>query len=91
MRRMLAAGLLCVVSLCLFPESTMAALKVEEVPTFQVRARVVSVAGKEPAAGMRFSFHLGHSPAESVGGGWSNWMKFDRGQVEAEALARLRK
>jgi hypothetical protein len=59
-------------------------LRPEEAPTFQLRARVASVEGKEPA-GRKFAFRLGvpGAAAKSEGKEWSEWLKFERPQVEA--------
>src|SRR5262245_58583042 len=52
-------------------------VKVEDVPTFTMRARVVSSLGK-PAAGRRFVMHLRGATTELDGDAWTPWWKFDR-------------
>jgi Beta-galactosidase trimerisation domain len=58
-------------------------LKPEEVPTFKLRARVTSLGGQEPDKA-KLSFHVaGGKPANVTGAEWSEWLPFDRAQVEA--------
>ena len=59
-------------------------LREEEVPTFQLRGRVLSVGGRTPTK-ETFTFRLDVSGAavSSAGVQWSNWLKYDRPQVEA--------
>ena len=63
-----------------------AKLKPEEVPTFELRARVVKIADRQPAAAKQtFSFRFG-APSNQVrteGGQWSDWLKFESEQIEA--------
>ena len=59
-------------------------LRVSDVPTFQLRARVVKLGGEEPAS-KKFTFRLGvPGKAETaVGNAWSEWLKFEKPQAEA--------
>jgi hypothetical protein len=59
-------------------------LKPADAPTFQLRARVVTQAGKEPA-GKKFAFNLGaQSKQVNVEGtNWSDWITFGPAQIEA--------
>lgn len=61
-----------------------AAPKPEEVPTFQVRGRVIQVAGEKPA-GRKFTYRLstGGQSATTEGDAWSEWLSFGRDQIEA--------
>src|SRR5207253_9478066 len=56
----------------------------DTVPTFQLRARVVSIHGGPPA-GRKFAFRLAapDAPVFSVGDAWSDWLRFDRPHAEA--------
>lgn len=60
-----------------------ARLTPEEVPTFQLRGHVVSLQGQAPT-GKSFTYRLssGSGQATSTGTDWSDWIKFDRPQVE---------
>lgn len=62
-----------------------AALKVEEVPLFQWRARALSVAGE--TAGKKLTFRLGTGQAAADVGQWSDWVKFDTAQAQAALRA----
>ena len=57
-------------------------LRVEDVPKFSMRARVVSAGGKA-AAGRRYVFHLRGATSELDGGTWTAWWKFDRNMAGA--------
>jgi hypothetical protein len=59
-------------------------LAAEEVPTFQLRGRVLSIDGRTPPS-QTFTFHLGVSSAvvTTTGVRWSEWLKYERPQVEA--------
>lgn len=64
-------------------------VRAEEVPTFQLRARVVTVGGQEPA-GKKFVYRLEvpKSPQQTAfGSDWSPWMTFSR--TDAEALLKV--
>src|SRR5262249_24551237 len=63
-------------------------LSPDEVPTFWLRARVVS-AGQQPPAGRTFTFRFDvPSAVMSVSGdAWSDWLQFGRSQVK-DALTR---
>lgn len=57
----------------------------EQVPTFQLRARVAAIGGQKPD-GKKFAFRFSNVPGAAVtmaGGDWSDWLKFERPQVEA--------
>ncbi len=57
-------------------------LRTEDVPTFQLRARVVS-AGGEAKAQKKYTFRLRGLNAAAPLGEWSDWLKFERAQAEA--------
>lgn len=59
-------------------------LRPGDVPTFQLRARVLKLGGEEPA-GKRFSFRFGvpGKTEAAVGNAWSDWLKFELDQVVA--------
>ncbi len=80
MRTFVSLGLLFIL-----PSSGMAqrGLKPEEVPTFQLRARVVEQQGKVPAD-KKFSFRLDASNRvmKTTGGEWSDWLVFGQKEVE---------
>jgi Beta-galactosidase trimerisation domain len=59
-------------------------LRADEVPTFQLRARVLSVGGRKPA-GRKLTFRLDATGAAvtAAGSTWSDWLIFDRPRVEA--------
>lgn len=61
-----------------------AQLKPEQVPAFQIRARVTQIADQPPGE-RKFTFRCGDGSAPSAvaGDAWSEWIKFDRPQVEA--------
>ena len=64
-----------------------AALDAATVPTFQLRARVTSCAGKAPE-GKTFSFLLAWAEQANVtGNAWSGWLSFGPKQIE-DALKR---
>lgn len=75
--------LLVLVALTPFSPQAGAAPKAEEVPTFQLRARVTSVGGAAPTDQSKFNFRVGSAAAPAAGGAWSEWIKYDRAQVEA--------
>jgi hypothetical protein len=60
------------------------ALRVDDVPAFEIRARILSIGGWPPGQ-RRFPLTLGvPAPAgTAVGGAWSNPIRFDRPQAEA--------
>jgi hypothetical protein len=65
-----------------------AGLRTEDVPTFQLRMRVVKVGGRE-AAGQKFMYRLAkpNSPQVTASGSeWTEWMTFARS--DAETLLR---
>jgi hypothetical protein len=81
--RLVRAVIVALLALCAVVAH--AALLPEQAPTCQIRARVVSFGGKEPAQ-QNFSFALAGVPdasATAAGSGWSDWMPFGRPQVEA--------
>ncbi len=53
----------------------------EQVPTFTLRARVAQVGGKSPEAS-KLTVHLGSASATLSGPAWSEWLAFDRTQVD---------
>lgn len=59
-------------------------LKPEDVPTFQLRARVASIGGEKPE-GQEFSFRFGVGGEQVVTNGsqWSDSLPFEREQIEA--------
>ncbi len=59
-------------------------LKPDEVPTFEVRARVRGVAGQVPT-GKKFTFRLsaGGQAATTEADAWSDWLEFGPPQIEA--------
>lgn len=59
-------------------------LKPDDAPTFQLRARVVSLASKPPD-GKKFKFQLSvpAPTAAAAGSEWSDWLKFGADQVTA--------
>jgi Beta-galactosidase trimerisation domain len=61
-----------------------AGLPAEEVPTFRLRARVLSVA-RQPPTGKEFVFRYSvpSAAARATGDGWSDWLIFGRPEVEA--------
>ena len=64
--------------------SLQADLKPEEVPGFRLRAHVVTVGGEQPD-GRKFSFRFsaGGKQAAAEGKAWSDWLPFEREQIEA--------
>ena len=82
------ATLTTIVSLFLWPTLVHAQLKPEEVPTFAVRVRVTSVGGEKPD-GKKFSFRygVGGQSATAEGGQWTDWLRFERSQIEAARTA----
>ncbi|MDB6031112.1 MAG: hypothetical protein JWM16_1450, partial [Verrucomicrobiales bacterium] len=57
------------------------ALTPDQVPGFKVRARVMSAPGA--TAEKPFRFQIGTaSPQKAVAGAWSEWMAFDRAEIE---------
>lgn len=75
---------ICFVVLSL-PEIAVSQLAPEQVPVFQLRARVVTVKQQKPADDQVFTFRLGNGekPEKTPGGEWSEWIAFDRPQIEA--------
>ncbi|MDQ2732032.1 MAG: hypothetical protein M3Y56_10260, partial [Armatimonadota bacterium] len=67
--------LTALVTLLLSTPPTRAALKPEEVPLFDLRVRVASVAGQEPGD-RKFNLTLAGQHAVAEGNGWSDWMSF---------------
>lgn len=67
------------------PPMAHAQLKPEQVPTFRLRARVVSADGKAPtAAGFKFQWAgIPSDKAASKDSGWSEWLSFGQPQVAA--------
>ena len=61
-------------------------LKPEELPEFQLRARVVSLAGQVPES-KKFSFGLAGVNGVAEGSGWSAEIKFGRPQAESTLIA----
>ena len=57
--------------------------KPEEVPMFQLRARVTGTNGAAPAADHKFTFRVGSAATHATGSSWGEWLKYDRAQVEA--------
>ena len=59
-------------------------LKPEDVPSFQLRARVLAVGGQEPGE-KKLALHLDVPNVSSTAAGkeWSDWMKFGPAQAEA--------
>ncbi|HUT34456.1 MAG TPA: beta-galactosidase trimerization domain-containing protein [Planctomycetota bacterium] len=59
-------------------------LRPDDVPTFQLRARVVKIGGEEPG-NRKFTFRFGvPGRAETAAGNaWSEWLKFELDQVVA--------
>jgi len=76
-----AAFCLAVFSLC--SPLTYAALKPDQIPLFQWRARVITSEGKKPD-GKKFSITFGvqGSAVQVEGDGWSVWTNFDRKHAE---------
>ena len=64
--------------------SLRADLKPEEVPRFRLRAHVVTVGGERPD-GRKFSFRFntGGKSSAAEGNAWSDWLPFEREQIEA--------
>ncbi len=62
----------------------------KDLPTFEVRARVLTVAGASPQQEQEFNFHFDVTcdPVTAKGGEWSGWMKFGRKQVKEAKAAR---
>ena len=57
-------------------------LKPEDVPEFQLRARVLKIGGQVPD-GKKFSFGLAGTSGTAVGNSWSTAIRFGRPQAEA--------
>ncbi len=80
----------CLLLVCVLAGSLLATrplpadVKLEDVPTFQVRSRIVSVGGNEPA-GQQFSlrYDVGGPTVTVEGGAWSKWLPFGQEQIEA--------
>jgi len=79
---------------CSSPSSTArdstghAVLSADEVPTFWLRARVLSAGGQPPVGRtFTFRFEVPSAVVNATGEAWSDWVQFGRSQVEA-ALAR---
>src|SRR5262245_15796249 len=65
-----------------------AVLSPDEVPTFWLRARVLSAGGQPPAGRtFTFRFEVPSAVVSATGDEWSDWVQFGRLQIEA-ALAR---
>src|SRR5215469_17301789 len=73
-RHLVAVLFLCSTSL------NLCGLQVTDVPTFRIRARVISVGGKEPT-GHKFPIHLQTLTTEADGPNWSPWLVYDARQV----------
>src|SRR5262249_180049 len=66
----------------------LAVLSRDEVPTFWLRARVLSAGGQPPAGRtFTFRFEVPSAVVSASGEAWSDWVQFGRSQIEA-ALAR---
>jgi hypothetical protein len=65
-------------------QSACAQLKPEQVPTFELRARVRSVAG-QPPTGKKFTFRYGAggNAVTTEADAWSDWLAFGPQQIEA--------
>src|ERR1700687_6166759 len=82
-----SVGLLGMWVLCSGPAD--AGVPADQVPTFQLRARVVSVGGQPPAGqsfNVSFPYYSNYINAQSqqataAGSNWSGWLIFDRPQV----------
>jgi hypothetical protein len=60
-------------------------LTADDLPRFQVRARVASISGKAPDAKAKYAVNLGVKAkgASATGSEWSEWIEFGKEQVEA--------
>jgi hypothetical protein len=63
-----------------------AGLTADQVPTFRLRARVVSVGGGSPV-GKEFTCRLGQASTTARGDAWSDWLVFDTSQAEVALKA----
>jgi Beta-galactosidase trimerisation domain len=92
MKRLLVITILFVIILMVGTSSCVknqqAGVRLEHVPTFQLRARVVTLGGRRPAGEkIEYRLQVPKSPAlTAIGSEWSGWMTFSR--ADAEALLR---
>ena len=58
---------------------------IDDCPRFQIRARIISTAGKTPDTKTKFTFSLPHKGKSSfsIGPEWSDWIDFGKEQIEA--------
>src|SRR4051794_37930482 len=76
----LAAG----TSSCIKNQQAGQQMSTQDVPTFQMRARIVTQSGQAPPA-KKFVFRLEvpkSPPVTVMGGDWSEWMTFARSDAE---------
>jgi hypothetical protein len=74
------AAFLAVGALALGVADAFAALTAEDVPTFQVRARVLACDGQDPVK-KRFNFYIADARATVIDGDWSPWLAFGSKQA----------
>lgn len=71
--------------MCFSPHALQSGVPVDQVPTFQLRARVTAIGGKVPN-GQTFTFRFANLPGTAVtvnDSAWSEWLRYERPQVEA--------
>jgi hypothetical protein len=88
MKRLLVITILFVIILMVGTSSCIKnqqAIRADDVPTFQLRARVVTLGGQRPAGQqIEYRLQVPKSPALTVTGGeWSGWMTFSRSDAQA--------
>ena len=64
------------VVMCCFADRASAAIDPDTIPTFRIRARVISVQ-QQPPGERQFSFTVRGESATMVGDAWSEWIAFD--------------